>query len=290
MRNYNMKKILFFVSIATAAAFMSCGNETDRLKHANDSIENVNNQQRDILNDLTETLVEVSTSLDSIAAGEGLLKKGGEGKTLTRQQVIANLTSFKQMLAENREKLNQMEKQLSTRNDQISKLSALIKHLNNELDEREATINRLEELVSNQKVEISRLNNELEDTRLAVSNLQEEAEQQREIMEEQSASMNTVYYIIGNKSTLKSHGLLTSGGLLSKGKLNMSAIDKDVFTKGNKTKLKKIEGYGKKPEIISGAPAGSYYFTDNGGGSWTLNIEDPKEFWSISKFLIIQTK
>ena len=169
-----MKKELIIVGLTAVAALLSCGNETEKLRVANDSIENVNSQQKEILYDLTETLVEVSTSLDSIAAGEGLLKRGGEGKTLTRQQVIDNLNSFKQMLADNRAKLAAMEQQLSQRNDQIGKLSALIKHLNNELDEREATIAKLEEVIKDQKGTIRSLESALEVKTIAMSEMEEE--------------------------------------------------------------------------------------------------------------------
>ena len=122
------------MGLASMAAFMSCGNETEKLRNAKDSVENVNAQQKDILYDLTETLVEVSTSLDSIAAGEGLLKRTDEGKALTRQQVIENLNSFKQMLAE-QEQNSQSEKQIMQ--SQIARLTeemSMQKHQTRQLE------------------------------------------------------------------------------------------------------------------------------------------------------------
>ena len=284
-----MKKVLVFVGLAVVAAFMSCGNETERLKNANDSIENVNNQQKEILYDLTETLVEVTTSLDSIAAGEGLLKKGGEGSTLTRQQVIDNLNTFKQMLAENRAKLSEMEKQLSKRSDQIGKLSALIKHLNAELDEREATITKLEEVISQKNATIKDLQETLEVKEMAINDMEEENTRQREQLSRQDESQNAVYFTFGTSHELKDRGLL-KGGFMKKNKVDFAAVDKSLFTKADRRQLAEIALPGKSARVMSGQPQDSYTIEETGKGTCRLVITNKDRFWNVSNVLIIQTK
>jgi chromosome segregation ATPase len=286
-----MKKLLVFMGLASMAAFMSCGNETEKLRNAKDSVENVNAQQKDILYDLTETLVEVSTSLDSIAAGEGLLKRTDEGKALTRQQVIENLNSFKQMLAENREKLSKMEQQLSQRNDQIGKLSALIKHLNNELDEREATIARLEEVIKDQKSTIRDLESVVESSKIAITEMEEENVRQREQLSQQDTEMYTVYFTFGTKRELKDRGLL-SGGFLKKKKADMGNVDKSKFSKADRRMMTEIQLPSGDAQVMSGQPADSYDFYEKEGdeNSCILKITNPKRFWNTSDVLIIMLK
>ena len=279
-----MKKILIFMSCVAMVAMMSCGNETEKLKNANDSIENVNAQQKEILYDLTETLVEVSTSLDSIAVGEGLLKKTGEGKTLTRQQVIANLNSFKQMLADNRAKLAEMEKKLSTRNDQIGKLSALIKHLNNELDEREATI-----AIQDQKTPIRDLTEVVESSKLTISEMEEENVRQRELISQQENSNNAVYFTIGSSKQLKDRGLL-KGGFMKKKKVDFSAVDKSNFTQADKRQLSEIAIPSGDARVLSGQPQDSYKIEEIDRNKCRIVITNKDRFWNVSNVLIIQTK
>lgn len=287
-----MKKLLVFMGLASMAAFMSCGNETEKLRNAKDSVENVNAQQKDILYDLTETLVEVSTSLDSIAAGEGLLKRTDEGKALTRQQVIENLNSFKQMLAENREKLSKMEQQLSQRNDQIGKLSALIKHLNNELDEREATIARLEEVIKDQKSTIRDLESVVESSKIAITEMEEENVRQREQLSQQDTEMYTVYFTFGTKRELKERGLLSGGGLFKKKKTEMGNVDKAKFSKADRRLMTEIQLPSGDAQVMSGQPADSYDFYEKEGdeNSCILKITNPKRFWNTSDVLIIMLK
>jgi len=282
-----MKKLLFFMCLASIVAFMSCGGETEKLKSAKDSVENVNAQQKEILYDLTETLVEVSTSLDSIAAGEGLLKRTDEGKALTRQQVIANLNSFKQMLAENREKLNKMEQQLSQRNDQIGKLSALIKHLNNELDEREARIAKLEEIISDQKSTIRDLESAVETSKLALSEMEEQNVQQREQLSQQDASMYAVYFTFGTKKQLKERGLLSGGGLFKKKKADMSNVDKTQFSKADRRLMSEIQLPSGSAKVMSGQPSDSYEIIEKNDDKCVLKITNAARFWNVSDVLII---
>jgi DNA repair exonuclease SbcCD ATPase subunit len=282
-----MKKLLVFMGLASMAAFMSCGNETEKLRNAKDSVENVNAQQKDILYDLTETLVEVSTSLDSIAAGEGLLKRTDEGKALTRQQVIENLNSFKQMLAENREKLSKMEQQLSQRNDQIGKLSALIKHLNNELDEREATIARLEEVIKDQKSTIRDLESAVETSKLALSEMEEQNVQQREQLSQQDASMYAVYFTFGTKKQLKERGLLSGGGLFKKKKADMSNVDKTQFSKADRRLMSEIQLPSGSAKVMSGQPSDSYEIIEKNDDKCVLKITNAARFWNVSDVLII---
>lgn len=282
-----MKKLLFFMCLASIVAFMSCGGETEKLKSAKDSVENVNAQQKEILYDLTETLVEVSTSLDSIAAGEGLLKRTDEGKALTRQQVIANLNSFKQMLAENREKLNKMEQQLSQRNDQIGKLSALIKHLNNELDEREARIAKLEEIINDQKSTIRDLESAVETSKLALSEMEEQNVQQREQLSQQDASMYAVYFTFGTKKQLKERGLLSGGGLFKKKKADMSNVDKTQFSKADRRLMSEIQLPSGSAKVMSGQPSDSYEIIEKNDDKCVLKITNAARFWNVSDVLII---
>ena len=110
-----------------------CGSGNGNWQEERDSVMNVNEQQRQVLDDLTATLVEVSSSLDSIAVGEGMLRESNEGPVLTKRQMLDNIAAFKETLAANKERLAELERNLAGRNDELAKLSTLVKHLNQEL-------------------------------------------------------------------------------------------------------------------------------------------------------------
>lgn len=284
-----MKKLLFAMSIFAVATLLSCGNETEKMKSANDSLTGVTAQQQALLDDLTETLVEVSTSLDSIAAGEGMLKATGEGKTLTRQQIMADINTFKQMLAENREKLDKMQKLLAQRDDKLGKLSALISHLQSELDEREATIAQLQSVISDQNTTIADLQETVEKDKTTIGEMEEENVRQREQLSRQDMELNTVYYVVGSTKNLKEKGLL-KGGFLKKNKVDFSKVDKQLFNKADKRQLAEIAIPDKSAKVLSGQPSDSYEIVAKDKQSCILRITNKERFWNSTNVLIVEEK
>ena len=48
--------------------------------------------------------------------------------------------------------------------------------------------------------------------------------------------------------------------------------------------------YSKDADILTTHPAGSYAMEKDDKGQLTLKITNPKDFWSVSKYLVIQVK
>ena len=285
----NMRKLICAACFMAAVGLLSCGNETEKMKSAKDSVENVNQQQQAQLDELMETLVDVSTSLDSIAVGQGMLTTPGETKGLTRQQIKEKLDGFKQLLAANREKLDKMQSLLANRDDKIGKLSALITHLSNELDEREATINKLNAVINDQKVTIEDLQAHVERNEVLMGEMEDENVQQREQLSKQDAELNAVYYVMGTSKQLKQQGLL-KGGFLKKAKVDVAAIDKSKFTKIDRRMLSDITIPGKSAVVMSGQPEDSYQIIEKDKSSCILKITNKDRFWNISNVLVIEVK
>ena len=108
-----MRKLIFMLIAAIAATMASCiGGNEGKWQNEKDSVMNVNEQQRQVLDDLTSSLIEVSASIDSIAAGEGMLRDASEGPVLTKEQMLENLATFKATLEENKSKLAELEKKI----------------------------------------------------------------------------------------------------------------------------------------------------------------------------------
>jgi len=284
-----MKKLIYVMCVVAATFILSCGHETEKMKNAKDSVENVNQQQQAMLDDLMETLVDVSTSLDSIAVGQGMLTTGSESQGLTRQQIKERLDNFKQMLNANREKLDKMQALLADRDDKIGKLNALITHLSNELDEREATINKLTSIINDQKTTIQDLQEHVERNEVLMGEMEEENVQQREQLSRQDVELNTVYYVMGTTKELKSHGLL-KGGFLKKNKVDVANIDKSKLNKADKRMLADIAIPGKSARVMSGQPEDAYQIIEKDKNSCLLKITNKERFWNVSNVLIIEIK
>lgn len=285
-----MKKLTLFFAFVLVVLFASCSDGgSSQLKKENDSIMSVNRMQSQILDDMTETLAEVSSSLDSISVGEGLLKRSPEeGGGLSKQAVLESLRTFKGILADNRAKLSSLEKKLSDRNDELAKLGKVIQFLNQELDAKEARIQQLEEEVSKKDVAIVNLRSEIGSLNTAIGSLETEKGAIQEELKVQKQANSTAYYAIGSSKELKEKGL-ASGGFLKKTKADYTNIDKSQLTQIDKLKLSELKIPSKSAKLLTGHPEDSYKI-EKSGENCVLKILDKNRFWSSSSVLIIMTK
>ena len=282
-----MKTIKFFIFAAIVAMMAACneGSEGKWLSEK-DSIMNVNEQQRQVLDDLTSSLVEVSACLDSIAVSEGLLQSSDEGPVLTKKQMLENLQTFKATLAENKAKLDELEKKISGKDSELAKLGKVIKYLNGELAAKEARIAQLEEDLNSANANISTLRTQMSSMSSTIGALQEENDAQREALNAQSESLNEGYYAIGTAKDLKDAGLLSSG-FLKKKKVNYENFNQGIFQKVNIRNTTQLIIPSKKVKILTNVPSDTYSLARD-GNSTVLTITDVDRFWSLSKYLVIQ--
>ena len=64
------------------------------------------------------------------------------------------------------------------------------------------------------------------------------------------------------------------------------AISLLIFVKTDK----EIKLYSKRAELLTTHPAGSYELVKDAKGQLTLKITNPSQFWSVSRYLVIQVK
>lgn len=269
------------------AGMISCGGGSGNWQEERDSIMSVNEQQSEILDDLTETLVDVSASLDSITMQENILKTEMKESGTSKQQMLNTIKTFKDLLAENKVKMAEMEKKLAGRDDQLAKMSKLIKYLNEEIEKKEATINQLMEELSQKNADIANLKTDISNLNTTIGGMKEEAQKKDEEIAAKTESMNTVYYIMGDSKTLKAKGVL-SGGLLAKKKVNYSNLDMSMFTKADMRSLTSVYIPSASPTIMSGVNQSACTIKKTSKNTTELVITDPATFWSSSKVLVIK--
>ena len=98
--------------------------------------------------------------------------------------------------------------------------------------------------------------------------------------------LNTGYYIVADKKTLKAKGI-AEGGVFSKKRLSTDGFSTEGFTEVDIRELTEIKINDKSPKILSSHPADSYELVQNADKTSTLVIKDQAAFWSNSKFLVV---
>ena len=119
-------------------------------------------------------------------------------------------------------------------------------------------------------------------------------QQQDTVIGSLDRELNTTYVAEGTYKELKEMGVIDNNGWTpwtgKKVVLNDN-LAKDQFKAIDRRETKSIPINAKKAIVVSDHPEGSYEFQKTEEGLIaSLEIKDPYEFWSISKYLVVEVK
>ena len=245
-----MKKLVF-LSLLSVALLTSCGNGA----------------QKDALKAQNDSLmVELSNrnaQLDDIMGAFNEVQEG-----------------FRQINeAENR------EKQLKNSQYNSAQLKKAVANLTKELEAKQQQIETLQAELASKNIRIAELDDAVAGLSQNVSELTAENEAKAATVASQDKALNAAWFVFGTKSELKDQKILEKGDVLKSADFN-----KDYFTQIDIRTDKEIKLYSKRAELLTTHPAGSYELVKDAKGQLTLKITNPTEFWSVSRYLVIQVK
>ena len=170
---------------------------------------------------------------------------------------------------------------------QSSQLKQTVDRLSAEIESKTAMITSLQEDLAKRDIRIKELDDAVSDLSGKVTDLSQETEEQKNTISTQDKELNTVFYVFGTTKELKEQKILSGGGLFKAKEVMKGDFNKDYFTKADLRTLKEIPLEMKKAKILTNHPEGSYSLVKNDKGLLTLVISDPQNFWSLSKYLVV---
>lgn len=291
-----MKKhfyLVICVALSTMAvlSFQACkGDQTEALQSQVDSLTATIEQNNQELEFYQSCLFLVSDGLDSIARADKNLMTvaSSREKTITRESIKQDLAAYADLLTRQRERINQLEAQMGEGGKERERMKGLISILSKQIEEKDATIQKLQKKVETQDFNVALLQDEINGLYTKIATLKHENKSKDEAIKVAQEMLSEGYYIIGSSSELKKLGVLSSR-FLGKSKVNVDEIDESIFTKIDTRDFLQLTIPSKKVTIKSQHPSTSYKLTtDKKSGTTTLDIVDELDFWSVTRFLIIQ--
>lgn len=290
-----MRYSLLIVPLCLLCFFSCTDNKVDisKLIAERDSIMEENLRQKDELGELNSFVAVVAGGLDSIAMQEGLLmmsSKGREGMRPDKELIKRNLYDFEELLKRQRRRIAELEDTLNNRGGNFGKLRNIVAVLNEQLEAKERIIAQLRDELNSRNVDLAKLRTKVSALNKDVETLNHKAQVQERALATQTEVINECFLFVGSKKDLERAGLLIGGGLFSKKKLNVSGFTPDKFKRVDIRTFTEITVNSVSPKILTQMPQGSYRIVNNGNGTSILHITNPGQFWSVSNYLIIQTK
>ena len=241
------------------------------------------------------TINEIENALESVRAQENIIMMDNqEGNT---NKAVTEINAIQQTLQENRNKINNLEKQLAEQGATSKALQQTVNRLKKQLEEKDVFINNLKNELQQSQQQIAELNEQVTNLNENINELNTnidamtvQSAAQQATIESQDAMLNTVWICIATQDVLVEKGVISKGGLFQPKEISKQGFDKSQFMQGNKRDLDMIPLNTKKPKIMTNHPESSYEITETEDGNKVLEIRDKDAFWSMSNYLVVSIK
>ena len=281
------------------------------IKNKNTEIEQLNAQYSDLstlyeerdslVNEMAGTFDEIEKSLTFVNNKRSQLKLDtDEGSANEVESMIADIKLMNTMLEESSKKIENLEKKINSSGIEINSFRKKIAQLNQNIEEQNKNIAELQAVVEEKNFQIKERDNQIaqldEQVTLLENNVAEKADSiqmKSEIITEKENEMNKAYFASGTFRELKENGVVEKNGgflFLGRNESIREDLNEDYFSQLDKRNTDVFPIFSKKAEIISEHPDSSYSYIYEDDKIAYLKIEDPEEFWKITKYAVVQLK
>lgn len=290
-----MKKLLYFV--ATVVALTSCdmiggGSNRDQLKAENDSLMLLLTQRNAELDEMMGTFNDISEGFRLINAAENRVDLNrnavGEGSLSAKEKIADDIEFIRKQMEENRDQIAKLQQMLKESKNNSAQLKRAVNQLTKELEDKMQRIEELQAELAAKNIRIQELDEAVSGLTAARQQLESENAAKSATIAAQDKDLNTAWFVFGTKSELKEQNILKTR-FLGKGEvMKEDNINLNYFTKIDIRTTNQIRLYSKGAKVLTNHPNGTYTLEKDDKGELTLKITNAKEFWSVSKYLVIQ--
>ena len=293
-----MKKILLLLAAVCTLSFaMSCSTKKEKEQESKDpnaetidSLRQALTQSQNESNDLIETLSQIQDGFDQINEAEGRVNvENKQGERANKQAIIENMEFIQRSMKLNRELISNLQQQLRNPNQSDTRTKAKLEEMGNnynkQLEDKQKQIDELRAQLAERDIKIAEQGEQINALNTSVNDLSQKNEEKARTVAAQDKELNTAYYVFGTKKELREQRILKSGDVLKSNDFN-----KDYFTRIDLRVTKQIRLYSKSAKLMTNHPTGSYTLEKDAQNQYVLRINNPQEFWSVSKYLVIIVK
>lgn len=294
-----MKKLIFALVIPVMMLGAGCtqqNEEVTRLKATNDSLLTVNLAKEAMVQDFVNTFNDIQSNLDSIKMKEKIISKTANGsseiKARSKDQINSDINQIFKLQQDNRAMIASLRSKLKKSGIHTVELEQMIASLSQQIEEKDVQIAQLKDDLSKVNIQVTDLTTKVGALNANVDSLSTLTADKQKVIDDRTAELNTAYYVVGTTRYLKENKIVTKeGGFIGLGakKELVPDVDKSSLTKVDITQLNVIPIMKSKVTVLSSHPKSSYRFTGK-NLSDSLVITNQKEFWSLSKVLVLNVK
>ncbi|MDO8927809.1 MAG: hypothetical protein Q7W54_02350 [Bacteroidota bacterium] len=252
-------------------------------------------QEKDsFMNDMEDSFNEIENNLKLIKEKRNQISMvQSEGGKNRKQAIIDDINLLDNLVEENNKKIAELEQKLKKSGLSLRSYEKRLQSLNETIESQNIEIAELKNLVESKNITLAELDSKIQNMDLDIKNQADTINYKQKVIVDKTDKLNTAHVVLGTFKELKEEGILDrEGGILGVGgsKAIQENFDPNHFTTLDIRKTKTIPLNAKKAVVISEHPNNSYKLVEEDGQVAYLQIENPEEFWRISKYAVIQVK
>ncbi len=283
-----MKLVLLLLVVATFASCQKSKREIERLNSSKDSIEQVVGQRDEAIIEYLASFNEIQAKLDSVKQIQNVLNVnlqagGSEMQKNQKDKIINDIAQLNNLIDENKKMVAALRGKLKNSDLKVKELEVMLQNLTRQIEEKDVEISELNSQIERMKFDIGQLNER-------IGQLAEESSKKSQTIQGHVSELNTAYYCWGTRDELiKNNVIEKAGGFIGLGKTYKMKenFNRDYFVKVDIRDFSDILLMVKKAELLSTHPEGSYHLVQGEKLVERFTIDQPENFWSVSKYLVI---
>lgn len=288
-----MKAFISVALFAVVIIFTGCNfksSDYKALQEQNDSLMRAKQDMQEEIDEYFSSMNQIEQNIAKIKETQGILQTQPESDELTddnRTKINEDLLYLNEMLQTNKDELARLKQKMKKSAIKSDELERSIERLTKALEEESSKVAILQAELAAKDSLIANLGTTVSTLGKDVENLKTDNETKQSRINEQEETIHTAWYVFGTRKELKEQKIITSDGLFSPKRILQSDFNKSYFVRIDARKTKSIPLYSTRAKILTSHPKSSYTL-EKESDNFVLLITDTKDFWSVSKYLVIE--
>jgi len=281
---------LFAISLVILT---SCGKQSSdykALKAENDSLMNAKLKLQEEVDGYFSAMNQIEQNIEKIKSTQNTITIQPDGVEMNddqRTKINEDMVYLSEMLQANKDELARLKAKLKKSGFKSAELENNITRLTKSLEDESTKVLALQAQLAEKDSLIAELGTAVDDLGKNIENLSTDVKTKETKIKEQDETIHTAWYVFGTKKELKEQKIVTSDGMFSPQRVLQSDFNKNYFVRIDARNIKSIPLYSTRAKILTNHPKSSYTL-EKENDNFILLIVDPAQFWSISKYLVIE--
>ena len=259
-----------------------------------DSVNQTMQEKEAFMTDMEGSFFEIENNLKLIKEKRNQISMvQSEGGKNRKQAIIDDINLLDNLVEENNKKIAELEQKLKKSGQSVKSYETRLKSLNETIESQNIEIAELKSVVESKNITLAERDSRIQTMDLDIRNQTDTINYKQKVIVDKTDKLNTAHVILGTFKELKEEGILNrEGGVLGLGssKAIQENFDPKHFTELDIRQTKTIALNAKKVNVRSEHPNNSYSLVEENGQIAYLQIDNPQEFWRISKYAVIEVK